>query len=50
MHSICNHIAGMRPAGSINNSVNEMSNWLITWINEVIIIQPNGTFKAKKRD
>jgi len=27
-------IAGMRPAGSINSSVNEMSNWLITWINK----------------
>lgn len=28
------HIAGMSPAGSINSSVNEMSNWLITWINK----------------
>ena len=28
------HIAGMSPAGSINSSVNEMSNWLITWIND----------------
>ena len=28
------HIAGMSPAGSINSSVNEMSNWLITWINQ----------------
>jgi CubicO group peptidase (beta-lactamase class C family) len=27
------HIAGMSPAGSINSSVKEMSNWLITWIN-----------------
>ena len=27
------NIAGMSPAGSINSSVNEMSNWLITWIN-----------------
>ena len=27
-------IAGMRPAGSINSSANEMSNWLITWINK----------------
>lgn len=27
-------IAGMRPAGSINSSVNEMSNWLISWINK----------------
>lgn len=26
-------IAGMRPAGSINSSVNEMSKWVITWIN-----------------
>ncbi len=26
-------ITGMSPAGSINSSVNEMSNWLITWIN-----------------
>jgi len=34
-------IAGMRPAGSINSSVNEMSNWLITWINK-------GKFKDKE--
>jgi len=34
-------IAGMRPAGSINSSANEMSNWLITWIN-------NGKFKGKE--
>lgn len=27
------NIAGMSPAGSINSSVNEMSNWLITWVN-----------------
>lgn len=27
-------IAGMRPAGSINSSVNDMSNWLIAWINK----------------
>jgi len=27
-------IAGMAPAGSINSSVNEMSKWLITWINK----------------
>ncbi|WP_298894516.1 serine hydrolase [uncultured Psychroserpens sp.] len=27
-------IAGMSPAGSINSSVNDMSKWLITWINE----------------
>lgn len=28
------HIAGMSPAGSINSSVNDMSKWLITWINK----------------
>ncbi len=28
------HIAAMAPAGSINSSVNEMSNWLITWLNK----------------
>ncbi|WP_179320550.1 serine hydrolase [Winogradskyella helgolandensis] len=27
-------IAGMSPAGSINSSVNDMSKWLITWIND----------------
>lgn len=27
------HIRGMAPAGSINSSVNEMSNWVMTWIN-----------------
>ena len=27
-------IAAMGPAGSINSSVNELSNWLITWINK----------------
>lgn len=27
------HIAGMSPAGSINSSVNEMANWVTTWIN-----------------
>ncbi|MBT8253867.1 MAG: serine hydrolase, partial [Bacteroidia bacterium] len=27
-------IAGMRPAGSINSSVNDMSKWLISWINK----------------
>lgn len=27
-------ISGMGAAGSINSSVNEMSNWLIAWINE----------------
>lgn len=26
-------IAGMSPAGSINSSVNDMSKWLMTWIN-----------------
>lgn len=35
------HIAGMSPAGSINSSVNEMSNWLVTWIN-------NGKFKGNE--
>ncbi len=34
-------IAGMSPAGSINSSVNEMSNWIITWIN-------GGKFKGEK--
>jgi CubicO group peptidase (beta-lactamase class C family) len=34
-------IAGMAPAGSINSSVNEMSNWLITWIND-------GKFKGEQ--
>ena len=24
----------MSPAGSINSSVNEMSKWLITWLND----------------
>jgi CubicO group peptidase (beta-lactamase class C family) len=28
------NISGMSPAGSINSSVNEMSNWLIAWINK----------------
>ena len=28
------HIAGMSPAGSINSSANDMSKWLITWINK----------------
>jgi CubicO group peptidase (beta-lactamase class C family) len=27
------HIKGMSPAGSINSSVNDMSKWVITWIN-----------------
>ena len=35
------NISGMGPAGSINSSVNEMSNWLITWIN-------GGKFKDKQ--
>jgi len=35
------HIAGMRAAGSINSSVNEMSNWLIAWLNE-------GKFERKQ--
>ena len=35
------HIAGMSPAGSINSSVNEMSNWLISWINK-------GKFKGEQ--
>ncbi len=35
------HIAGMSPAGSINSSVNEMSNWVITWIN-------GGKFNGKE--
>lgn len=34
-------IAGMSPAGSINSSVNDMSKWLITWIN-------NGTYKDEQ--
>ncbi|WP_373497673.1 serine hydrolase, partial [Aquiflexum sp.] len=34
-------IAAMGPAGSINSSVNEMSNWLITWIN-------GGKFKGSQ--
>ena len=33
------NIAGMSPAGSINSSVNEMSNWLIPWLN-------NGKFNG----
>jgi CubicO group peptidase (beta-lactamase class C family) len=27
-------IAGMSPAGSINSSVNDMSKWMITWLND----------------
>lgn len=34
-------IAGMRPAGSINSSVNDMSRWLVTWIN-------NGKFNDEQ--
>jgi len=34
-------ISGMSPAGSINSSVKEMSNWLITWIN-------NGKYNGKQ--
>jgi len=34
-------IAAMGPAGSINSSVNEMSKWLITWINK-------GEYKGEK--
>ena len=44
-------IAGMGPAGSINSSVNEMSKWLITWINkgeykDEKILPPNYTEEA----
>lgn len=35
------HIAGMNPAGSINSTVNDMSSWLITWINK-------GKFKNRE--
>jgi len=34
-------IAGMSPAGSINSSVNDMSQWLMTWIN-------NGKYKENQ--
>ena len=34
-------ISGMSPAGSINSSVNDMSAWLITWIN-------NGKYKDEQ--
>lgn len=34
-------ISGMSPAGAINSSVKEMSNWMITWINK-------GKFKGKQ--
>ena len=35
------HINAMAPAGSINSSVTDMSNWVITWIN-------GGKFKGKE--
>jgi CubicO group peptidase (beta-lactamase class C family) len=35
------NINAMGPAGSINSSVNEMANWVITWIN-------GGKFKGKE--
>ncbi len=35
------NIDGMGPAGSINSSVTEMANWIITWIN-------NGKFNGKE--
>lgn len=35
------NIAAMGPAGAINSSVSEMSNWLITWIN-------GGNFKGEQ--
>jgi len=35
------NINAMGPAGSINSSVNEMSNWVMTWIN-------NGKFNGKE--
>jgi CubicO group peptidase (beta-lactamase class C family) len=35
------NIAAMSPAGAINSSVNEMSNWVITWIND-------GKFNGKQ--
>jgi CubicO group peptidase (beta-lactamase class C family) len=35
------HIRGMAPAGSINSSVNEMANWVITWIH-------GGKFNGKE--
>lgn len=34
-------IAGMSPAGSINSSVNDMTKWLITWVN-------NGKFNNQE--
>lgn len=35
------NIAGMSPAGAINSSVNEMANWVMTWIND-------GKFNGKE--
>lgn len=35
------NLDAMGPAGSINSSVNEMANWVITWIND-------GKFKGKE--
>ncbi|HXS58357.1 MAG TPA: serine hydrolase [Hanamia sp.] len=35
------NIAAMSPAGAINSSVNEMANWVITWIND-------GKFNGKQ--
>ena len=35
------NIDGMGPAGAINSSVNEMANWVITWIN-------GGKFKGRE--
>ena len=35
------NIMGMSPAGSINSSVNEMANWVISWIN-------GGKYKGKE--
>lgn len=35
------HINAMAPAGAINSSVNDMANWVITWIN-------GGKFKGKE--
>ncbi|MFN3755138.1 serine hydrolase [Flavobacterium sp.] len=34
-------ISGMSPAGSINSSVNDLSNWMITWLNK-------GKFKGQE--
>ena len=35
------NIDAMGPAGSINSNVNEMANWVITWIN-------GGKFNGKE--